>query len=357
MTVTAASARSSRRQGESAAETLGTTGRRSRSTAGTAAERAMSRPLDPRLLRAVPSLRRYLRRSAVLQALGAVLTVAQAGVLAQLIVASSAAQGRLRWLTSLLWPARSRPRPRRAHRAQEFARGPVLACACALDLRRAVLDAVRAARARPGPQRQPSRPAGHRGRPGPGGAGRLPDARASGAGHPPWSSRRRARADRLSPTGRARCPARSSLPLVPLFMALVGITTAPADATASTRCSRRHGRPLPRPRRGPDDAASLRAGQAAGRDRTPGHREVPAAARWQRCGWRSCPAWCSIWSRPCPLRSSPSTSGCAWTTASWPCTTALVVAAARAGTVRAAAGDGRAAPRQRGGPGRSGGGA
>ncbi len=46
----------------------------------------MSRPLDPRLLRAVPSMRRYLATLGVLQALGAVLTVTQAGVLAQLIV-------------------------------------------------------------------------------------------------------------------------------------------------------------------------------------------------------------------------------------------------------------------------------
>ncbi len=47
----------------------------------------MSRPLDPRLLRAVPSLRRFLTTLGALQALGATLTVAQAGVLAELIVA------------------------------------------------------------------------------------------------------------------------------------------------------------------------------------------------------------------------------------------------------------------------------
>ena len=47
----------------------------------------MSRPVDPRLLRAVPSMRRLIATLGVLQAVGAVLTVAQAGVLAELIVA------------------------------------------------------------------------------------------------------------------------------------------------------------------------------------------------------------------------------------------------------------------------------
>ncbi|HYU04417.1 MAG TPA: hypothetical protein VEL02_11300, partial [Jatrophihabitantaceae bacterium] len=47
----------------------------------------MSRPVDPRLLRAVPSMRRLIATLGVLQAAGAVLTVAQAGVLAELIVA------------------------------------------------------------------------------------------------------------------------------------------------------------------------------------------------------------------------------------------------------------------------------
>ena len=46
----------------------------------------MSRPVDPRLLRAVPSMRRLIATLGVLQAFGAVLIVAQAGVLAELIV-------------------------------------------------------------------------------------------------------------------------------------------------------------------------------------------------------------------------------------------------------------------------------
>jgi len=47
----------------------------------------MSRPLDPRLLRALPVVRRLLRTLGCLQVLGALLTVAQAALLADLVVA------------------------------------------------------------------------------------------------------------------------------------------------------------------------------------------------------------------------------------------------------------------------------
>ena len=79
-----------------------------------------------------------------------------------------------------------------------------------------------------------------------------------------------------------------TIPLIPLFMALVGAATR-ERMDRQFRIAGATGRPLPRRRRRTAHAEGLRAGQGPGRRRSARSPSATAGPRSRRCGSPSCP--------------------------------------------------------------------
>ena len=172
---------------------------------------------------------------------------------------------------------------------------------------------------------------------GPGGLAEGRHRRPRGARHPRASTRSTATSPGTCPSSSSRssCPLAVlvavlsqdwisaaiiavTVPLIPLFMVLIGMATRqphqpPAAGAAAPR------RPLPRRRRGPHDAEGVRSLQGPGADDPRGHRPPTAARPWPRCGWPSCRRSCSSCSPASPWPWSRCRSGCACSTATSTC--------------------------------------
>ena len=105
-----------------------------------------------------------------------------------------------------------------------------------------------------------------------------------------------------------------ALPLIPLFMVLIGLATADRSAAALAAMTTLQSRLLDLVAGLPTLRALGRAHGFGGADRRTRVRHI-AVRRWRRCGSRSCPRWCSNCSPHSVWRWSRSASGCAWCTA------------------------------------------